>query len=260
MQRLCKQQKSTGFWQAADKQINVRRQAIGNDARTLRAAAAVPLLLWDIPAPFSELSFSESCMFEWQRPFPYWYGNRHKHNRTRSRRCARTPAPRSRGGSGPRRRVATMMPVAAPKVLMRPPGQRQFEWVDMWEAYVSGPRGLRPGARSRVSSRLFVAPLHGGSAPGTAAQRPPACLRRGAHTLLRLCREPRRRSRGGADCCSGSGGLGAQPRGVAWAGHWEPPEAGRAGGQPLPLGMGAPRCTTAGSGARGGVRRGQARS
>lgn len=30
-----------------------------------------------------------------------------------------------------------MMPVAAPKVLMRPPGQRQFEWVDMWEAYVS---------------------------------------------------------------------------------------------------------------------------
>ncbi|KAI8468852.1 MAG: Clp protease-domain-containing protein [Monoraphidium minutum] len=65
MQRLCKQQKSTGFWQAADKQINVR----------------------------------------------------------------------SRGGSGPRRRVATMMPVAAPKVLMRPPGQRQFEWVDMWEAY-----------------------------------------------------------------------------------------------------------------------------
>ncbi|GBF94594.1 ATP-dependent Clp protease proteolytic subunit [Raphidocelis subcapitata] len=64
LQRLCKQ-KSSGFWQAADRQINVR----------------------------------------------------------------------SRGGSGPKRRVATMMPVAAPKVLMRPPGQRQFEWVDMWEAY-----------------------------------------------------------------------------------------------------------------------------
>lgn len=37
--------------------------------------------------------------------------------------------------SGPRRRVTTMMPVSVPKVLVRPQGQRQYEWVDLWEAY-----------------------------------------------------------------------------------------------------------------------------
>lgn len=30
-----------------------------------------------------------------------------------------------------------MMPVSVPKVLCRPPGQKQMEWVDLWEAYVS---------------------------------------------------------------------------------------------------------------------------
>lgn len=30
-----------------------------------------------------------------------------------------------------------MMPVSVPKVLCRPPGQKQSEWVDLWEAYVS---------------------------------------------------------------------------------------------------------------------------
>jgi hypothetical protein len=30
-----------------------------------------------------------------------------------------------------------MMPVNTPKVLVRPQGQRQYEWVDLWEAYVS---------------------------------------------------------------------------------------------------------------------------
>ncbi len=30
-----------------------------------------------------------------------------------------------------------MMPVSTPKVLVRPPGERQMEWVDLWEAYVS---------------------------------------------------------------------------------------------------------------------------
>jgi ATP-dependent Clp protease protease subunit len=43
----------------------------------------------------------------------------------------------SRRSAGPRRKVTTMMPVSVPKVLMRPPGQRQSEWVDLWEAYVS---------------------------------------------------------------------------------------------------------------------------
>jgi hypothetical protein len=44
----------------------------------------------------------------------------------------------SRGSSGPRRRAVTMMPVSTPKVLVRPVGQRQYEWVDLWESYVSG--------------------------------------------------------------------------------------------------------------------------
>ncbi|GIL92696.1 hypothetical protein Vretimale_19423 [Volvox reticuliferus] len=35
----------------------------------------------------------------------------------------------------PKRRVTTMMPVSVPKVLVRPPGQKQMEWVDLWEAY-----------------------------------------------------------------------------------------------------------------------------
>ncbi|KAG2435689.1 hypothetical protein HXX76_006889 [Chlamydomonas incerta] len=35
----------------------------------------------------------------------------------------------------PKRKVTTMMPVSVPKVLCRPPGQRQSEWVDLWEAY-----------------------------------------------------------------------------------------------------------------------------
>lgn len=30
-----------------------------------------------------------------------------------------------------------MMPVSTPKVLVRPQGQRQYEWVDLWESYVS---------------------------------------------------------------------------------------------------------------------------
>ena len=38
---------------------------------------------------------------------------------------------------GPTRKATTMMPVSVPKVLVRPPGQRQSEWVDLWEAYVS---------------------------------------------------------------------------------------------------------------------------
>jgi hypothetical protein len=37
----------------------------------------------------------------------------------------------------PVRKAATMMPVSVPKVLIRPPGQRTSEWVDLWEAYVS---------------------------------------------------------------------------------------------------------------------------
>lgn len=44
----------------------------------------------------------------------------------------------SRGSSGPKRRQVTMMPVSTPKVLVRPQGQRQYEWVDLWESYVSG--------------------------------------------------------------------------------------------------------------------------
>lgn len=44
---------------------------------------------------------------------------------------------RSRGSSGPKRRAVTMMPVSTPKVLVRPQGQRQYEWVDLWESYVS---------------------------------------------------------------------------------------------------------------------------
>ena len=42
-----------------------------------------------------------------------------------------------RRSGGPSRKVTTMMPVSVPKVLVRPPGQRQSEWVDLWEAYVS---------------------------------------------------------------------------------------------------------------------------
>lgn len=41
----------------------------------------------------------------------------------------------ARSSNGPRRRQVTMMPVAAPKVLVRPPGSRQYEWMDLWEAY-----------------------------------------------------------------------------------------------------------------------------
>lgn len=41
----------------------------------------------------------------------------------------------NRRSGGPTRKAATMMPVNVPKVLVRPPGQRQSEWVDLWEAY-----------------------------------------------------------------------------------------------------------------------------
>ncbi len=37
----------------------------------------------------------------------------------------------------PKKRATTMMPVSVPKVLVRPPGQRTSEWMDLWEAYVS---------------------------------------------------------------------------------------------------------------------------
>eukprot|EP00775_Hariotina_reticulata_P003425 gene3425-3697_t len=43
----------------------------------------------------------------------------------------------SRRSGGPRRRLTTMMPVSTPKVLVRPQGQRQYEWMDLWESYVS---------------------------------------------------------------------------------------------------------------------------
>ncbi|KAF8072412.1 CLPR2 [Scenedesmus sp. PABB004] len=42
---------------------------------------------------------------------------------------------RGKRSGAPRRRVATMMPVSTPKVLVRPQGQRQYEWVDLWESY-----------------------------------------------------------------------------------------------------------------------------
>lgn len=29
-----------------------------------------------------------------------------------------------------------MMPVSVPKVLVRPQGERQYEWMDLWESYV----------------------------------------------------------------------------------------------------------------------------
>jgi len=121
MQRLCKQQKSTGFWQAADKQINVRRCVVGGTLLRLLLQRLLLRLLQMLSfarphAPFTCAQASETP--------PTTNPTHHQPNR-------------SRGGSGPKRRVATMMPVAAPKVLVRPPGQRQFEWVDMWEAYVS---------------------------------------------------------------------------------------------------------------------------
>lgn len=34
-----------------------------------------------------------------------------------------------------RRLTPRMMPVSTPKVLVRPVGQRQYEWVDLWDAY-----------------------------------------------------------------------------------------------------------------------------
>lgn len=38
--------------------------------------------------------------------------------------------------SSPRQRADTRLcAVSVPKVLCRPPGERQYEWVDMWEAY-----------------------------------------------------------------------------------------------------------------------------
>ncbi|KAL6755088.1 non-catalytic subunit of chloroplast ClpP complex [Haematococcus lacustris] len=40
-----------------------------------------------------------------------------------------------RASGAPRRRAATMMPVNTPKVLVKPAGQRQYEWVDLWESY-----------------------------------------------------------------------------------------------------------------------------
>lgn len=40
-----------------------------------------------------------------------------------------------RRSGGPTKRATTMMPVSVPKVLVRPQGQRQYEWVDLWEAY-----------------------------------------------------------------------------------------------------------------------------
>ncbi len=57
------------------------------------------------------------------------------------------PRPPCRRSGAPRRKVATMMPVSVPKVLCRPPGQKQMEWVDLWEAYVSRATA-RPTARS----------------------------------------------------------------------------------------------------------------
>lgn len=64
------------------------------------------------------------------------------------------PVPPCRRSSGPRRRAVTMMPVSTPKVLYRAPGQRQYEWVDLWESYVSGGwGGHAPGQLQGHSSR-----------------------------------------------------------------------------------------------------------
>lgn len=48
---------------------------------------------------------------------------------------ARKQIASGRSSGAPKRRAVTMMPVNAPKVLVRPQGQRQYEWVDLWEAY-----------------------------------------------------------------------------------------------------------------------------
>lgn len=42
----------------------------------------------------------------------------------------------AKSSRAPKRKAATMMPVSTPKVLVRPPGERQMEWVDLWEAYI----------------------------------------------------------------------------------------------------------------------------
>lgn len=46
-------------------------------------------------------------------------------------------APCRRGGSSSssRRRNARTAAVSVPKVLVRPPGEKQYEWVDLWESY-----------------------------------------------------------------------------------------------------------------------------
>jgi hypothetical protein len=65
---------------------------------------------------------------------------------------------RRRSGA-PKRKVTTMMPVSVPKVLVRPPGQKQMEWVDLWEAYVS-----RAGGRGRQRGHipLWMQVVHAG--------------------------------------------------------------------------------------------------
>jgi hypothetical protein len=124
MQRLCKQQAPSSFWQAAGKQINVRRQAIGPLRAPLRRCSCGRALL------LGQRVQSASP------PQPDYLRASLAHASSTSRLPLHLSV-RSRGSSGPRRRATTMMAVAAPKVLMRPPGERQFQWVDMWEAYVS---------------------------------------------------------------------------------------------------------------------------
>ncbi len=108
--------KAQGFWQQAHQQISAAK--------------------W-VPALALTAAYSATCITD------------------RSLKDAILTCLRRRSGA-PKRKVTTMMPVSVPKVLCRPPGQKQSEWVDLWEAYVSiVPRG-RAGRHCSSSSSWTV--------------------------------------------------------------------------------------------------------
>eukprot|EP00798_Chlamydomonas_sp_ICE-L_P016476 gene16476-22698_t len=67
----------------------------------------------------------------------------------------------ARRSSAPKRRDVTMMPVSVPRVLVRPPGQRQSEWVDLWEAYTySKVVFIKEAITEDVANNMIALSLH----------------------------------------------------------------------------------------------------
>jgi len=100
-----------------------------------------------------------------------------------------TPICHCRSSSISKRNVAARA-VSVPKVLVRPPGQRQYEWVDLWESYVSSGwrmQTMRAGdfMLALLIARFHAAPTHTVFAIATW----PVDLRMCRHSRASLVRE-----------------------------------------------------------------------